>query len=113
MNFIDLASLCRVRQSLSLDVESIVSQEHAFDSDVTTILSRYARTGALPPGRGPGSYVDVSAVSGADYAGVLDAVSAAQAAVQVAQAAESALLQTLNSPPDNPPPVPPVPPVLP
>jgi len=113
MNFIDLASLCRVRQSLSLDSESIVSQEHAFDSDVTTILSRYARTGALPPGRGPGSYVDVSAVSGADYAGVLDAVSAAQAAVQVAQAAESALLQTLNSPPDNPPPVPPVPPVLP
>jgi len=113
MKFIEIASLCRVRQPLSLDVDSIVSQEHAFDSDVTTILSRYARTGALPPGRGPGSYVDVSAVSGADYAGVLDAVSAAQAAVQVAQAAESALLQTLNSPPDNPPPVPPVPPVLP
>ena len=113
MKFIDIAILCRVRQSLSLDSESIVSQEHAFDSDVTTILSRYSRTGALPPGRGPGSYVDVSAVSGADYAGVLDAVSSAQAAVQAAQAAESALLQTLNLPPDNLPPVPPVPPVLP
>ena len=46
--FIEPAHVYRVPEPLTLDTESVVSQEHAHDCDVTVILSRYQRTGQLP-----------------------------------------------------------------
>lgn len=86
--YVDVATSCRVRHSLSLSQESVVSQEHAHDCDVTVILSRYQRSGQLPPGRGPGAFEDVSPLCGADHAGVLDVVKNANDAVNVARANE-------------------------
>lgn len=114
--FIEPAHVYRVPEPLTLDTESVVSQEHAHDCDVTVILSRYQRTGQLPPGRGPGVFEDVSLLCGADYSGVIAAVGAAQDAVTAAQAAEAEALQKVKdyeapkSPVESP--VPPVPPVF-
>lgn len=86
--YVDVATSCRVRHSLSLSQESVVSQEHAHDCDVTVILSRYQRSGQLPPGRGPGAFEDVTVLCGADHAGVLDAVKNANDAVNAARETE-------------------------
>lgn len=107
--FIEPHSAFRVRLALVLDTESVVAQEHANDCDVTVILSRYQRTGQLPPGRGPGAFEDVSALCGADYSGVLSAVASAQEAVSSAQRAESEALQKVKDFESVPPAEPPVP----
>lgn len=90
LSFVEPHSVCRVRHALSLDTENIVSQEHAYDSDVTVILARYQRTGVLPAGRGEGIYGDVSELCGKDYAGVQQVVQGALKTVEDAQAAEAA-----------------------
>ena len=94
--FVEPHHLHRVRLALVLDTDSVVAQEHANDCDVTVILSRYQRTGQLPPGRGPGAFEDVSALCGADYSGVLSAIASAHEAVSSAQRAEADALQKVK-----------------
>lgn len=104
IDFIEPAHVYRVRESLKLDSDSIVSQEHAHDCDVTVILGRYARTGQLPPGRGPGAYEDVSALCGADHSGAIEVLRAANSAVLEAQKAESDINQKIRDYMNSPPP---------
>lgn len=43
-----------------IDGESMTETGHEALSDINNIVKRYKRTGLMPPGRGPGQYMDVS-----------------------------------------------------
>lgn len=88
MKFFNPAESLRVRQQVTFDEESEVSQEYALECDVTTILNRYQRTGEMPAGRGAGVYDDVSKLCGADYARVRELLTDANNAAIEAQNAE-------------------------
>jgi len=86
--FIEPHHVFRVRQSIVMDEDSMVNQEHVIDSDITTILSRYDRTGVLPASARAPTYMDVSEFCG-DFSDTVKNIRRARSDVDAAKASEA------------------------
>lgn len=54
----------RLRLQTVIEGESMTVQSEKDLTDINNIVARFDRTGELPPGRGPGEYLDVTMLNG-------------------------------------------------
>lgn len=99
----------RERVFHQLEGESMTERSHADQTDINVIVSRYRRSGDLPPPQTPPIFMDVTALQG-DYRQRLAHLQRVKADLQMfyeaeAAAAEAALAaeQAAITPPDAPP----------
>lgn len=62
----------RFRIVTVIDGESRTHQSHADSCDIHKIIARFDRTGVLPPGRGEGTFADVSDLQGEDLTTLIE-----------------------------------------